>query len=124
MWIHLLALGLIDGASSAQVVAPAKGGGLPAYYFYDSEEEAKNRAGKQYPKAKKKAVKVVASPKAEPETNDLALSSQFVKATNTKPSALVVDKGFQGFLAEQELIAKQFLVDLIEEEELAICLMM
>ena len=101
-----------------------KGGGAPAYYVFDGEQEAKNTIGKQYPKAKKKSDKSILTRENVPDTSYQPLSSQLNKSTTETIAAPVVDKALQAFLAQQELLAAQAIADALEEEEIGMLLMM
>lgn len=104
------------------------GGGLPAYYLYDSEQEAKDKLAKQYPKAKKKAVKRVLAQEIPPETTYQSLSSQLAKST-AETIHPKVDAKASRFIADQLALAESKAAEQIaaanEEEEmaLAMCLM-
>ena len=101
------------------------GGGMPAYYLYDSEQEAREKLSKQYPAKKKKAKK--APQVAEQAASSAALSSlssQLDRPTNEAPARPSIDPKLQAFLAEQEIRAAQAIAEAQEEQELAMCLML
>ena len=96
-----------------------KGGGAPAYYVFDGEQEAKDKQAKQYPKQKQKANK-----SAQQEIELQPVASYLPRPTAKTVAAPVVDKALQAFLAQQEQLAAQAIADALEEEEIGMLLMM
>ena len=117
---------MFRGGKSIAPPAPdtPKGGGAPAYYVFNGEQEAKNAIGKQYPKAKKKTDKSILIRENVPDTSYQPLLSQLTKSTTETIAAPVVDKALQAFLAQQEQLAAQAIADALEEEEIGMLLMM
>jgi hypothetical protein len=106
---------LFRGILSTQPVEPPKSGGIPAYYLFDSEQEAKDKL-KQYPKKKTKKL----AKKPELATDYPSLSSKLDKPVVAPVRDLVLQK----FISEQEIRAAQAIDDELEEEEIGAILAM
>lgn len=123
-FIHSAQIELPDDQTATAITASesSSGGGMPAYYLFDSKQEAKDKRAEKYPAKKKKAKK--AAQETAPILYSPSLASQFVIRATEVVTLPTVDLKLQAFIAEQEMLAAQAIADALEEEELAMCLMM